>query len=248
MHMPVIPREQFKGATGQGDWADSLLQLDTDFGTLLDLVDELGLADDTVVVFAGDNGPEEVVLWRGTPGYWEGSYFSGSEGNLRTPCIVRWPGHVPTGAASNDLMHVTDWFTTLLCAAGAEEPADRVIDGVNQLPWLTGQQESSLRDGYIYWMGSEMYGVKWRDFKLALVAQKYSTDEVGKLSAPRIINLVADPQEREPFNLPYMHSWTVAHFNRLLGEYHASVEREPPIPQGAPLNFVPSTPRSGERS
>jgi arylsulfatase len=65
--MPVIPREQFKGQTGQGDWADSLLELDTDFGTLLDLLGELGLADDTVVVFAGDNGPDEVQLWRGTP-------------------------------------------------------------------------------------------------------------------------------------------------------------------------------------
>jgi arylsulfatase len=68
MHMPVIPRAEFKGQTGQGDWADSLLELDTDFGTLLDLLDELGLAGDTLVVFAGDNGPEEVLLWRGTPG------------------------------------------------------------------------------------------------------------------------------------------------------------------------------------
>ena len=62
MHMPVIPREEFKGQTGQGNWADSLLELDTDFGTLLDLLDELGVADDTMVVFAGDNGPEEVLL------------------------------------------------------------------------------------------------------------------------------------------------------------------------------------------
>jgi hypothetical protein len=88
MHMPVVPRPEFKGRTGQGDWADSLLELDPDFGMLLDLLDELGIADNTLVVFAGDNGPEEVVLWRGTPGYWEGSYFAGGEGNLRTPCIV----------------------------------------------------------------------------------------------------------------------------------------------------------------
>jgi arylsulfatase A-like enzyme len=239
MHMPVIPREEFKGRTGQGDWADSLLELDTDFGTLLDLLDELGLAGDTLVVFAGDNGPEEVLLWRGTPGYWEGSYFAGGEGNLRTPCIARWPGHVPAGRVSDEIMHVTDWFTTLLRAAGAGEPADRVIDGLNQLAWLTGQQPSSLRDGYLYWMGPELYGVKWRNFKLALVQQKYSTDPVGRLSSPRIINLITDPQEREPLDLPYMHSWTVTHFNRLLGEYQASVMREPPVPQGAPLDYVP---------
>jgi len=240
MHMPVIPREEFKGQTGQGNWADSLLELDTDFGTLLDLLDELGVADDTMVVFAGDNGPEEVLLWRGTPGYWEGSYFAGGEGNLRTPCIVRWPGHIPGGQVSDDIMHVTDWFTTLLRAAEVEVPSDRVIDGVNQLGWLGGSQAASQRDGYIYWMGPEMYGVKWRNFKLALIIQTYSTDPVGKLSSPRIINLVTDPQEREPLDLPYMHSWTVTHFNRLLGEFQASVEREPPVPPGAPLDFVPS--------
>ena len=93
-------------------------------------------------------------------------------------------------------------------------------------------------------MGPELYGVKWRNFKLALVVQTYSTDPVGKLSSPRIINLTTDPQEREPINATYLHSWTVTHFNRLLGDFHASVEREPLVPAGAPLDFVP-TPRSG---
>src|SRR6201999_1280093 len=133
MHMPVIPRAEFAGSTGQGEWADSLLELDSDFGTLLDLLAELDVADDTIVVFAGDNGPEEVQLWRGSPGYWEGSYFAGGEGNLRTPCIVRWPGHVAPGTASDDIMHVTDWFTTILHAAGVTKPSDREIDGVDQL-------------------------------------------------------------------------------------------------------------------
>jgi arylsulfatase A-like enzyme len=235
----VIPRAEFKGQTGHGDWADSLLELDTDFGAVLDLLDELGLAANTVVVFAGDNGPEEVLLWRGTPGYWEGSYFAGGEGNLRTPCIVRWPGRIPAGRVSDDIMHVTDWFTTLLHAARAEVPSDRVIDGINQLPWLAGQQDSSQREGYLYWMGEELYGVKWRNFKLALVQQKYSTDPVGKLPSPRVINLIADPQEREPLDLPYLHSWTAVHFNRLLGEYRASLQREPLVPPGAPLDFIP---------
>jgi arylsulfatase A-like enzyme len=240
MHMPVIPRPEFHGRSGQGDWADSLLELDADFGTLLDLLDALDLTDNTLVVFAGDNGPEEVLLWRGTPGYWEGSYFAGGEGNLRTPCILRWPAQVPAGRVSNDIMHVTDWFTTLLHAAGVEEPRDRVIDGVDQLAWLGGDRETSLRDGYIYWMGSEMYGVKWQNFKLALVAQKYSTDTPERLSSPRIINLVTDPQEREPLNVQYLHSWTATHFNRLLADYQASVQREPPVPAAAPLDFVPS--------
>lgn len=239
MHMPVIPRPEFKGRSGQGDWADSLLELDADFGTLLDLLEELAVADDTIVVFAGDNGPEEILLWRGTSGFFEGSYFAGGEGNLRTPCIVRWPGHVPADGVSDEIMHVTDWFTTLLRAADLREPQDREIDGIDQLAWLTGDEDHSAREGYVYWMGPEIYGVKWRNFKLALVAQRYLTDPPAKLSSPRIINLITDPQEREAFSLPYLHSWTAGHFNRLLGEFQASVRREPLIPTGAPLDHVP---------
>jgi arylsulfatase len=111
-----------------------------------------------------------------------------------------------------------------------------------RLDWLTGQAESSAREGYVYWMGPEMYGVKWRNFKLALVAQKYSTDPPTKLASPRLINLTVDPQEREPINVTYLHSWTVAHFNRLLAEFEESVHREPLIPMGAPLDHVPRPP------
>jgi arylsulfatase len=182
--MPVIPRQEFKGTSGEGDWADALLELDADFGALLDLLDELGVAGDTLVVFAGDNGPEDVLLWRGSPGYWEGSYFAGGEGNLRTPCVARWPGRIQPGRASDEIMHVTDWFTTILHAAGLTEPADRVIDGVNQLGWLTGHADTSQREGYIYWMGPQMYGVKWRNFKLVLVAQKYMQDRPPSCPPP----------------------------------------------------------------
>lgn len=242
LHMPVIPRAEFRGRTGQGEWADSLLELDSDFGTLLDLLDELGVADDTLVVFAGDNGPEDILAWRGTPGYWEGSYFAGGEGNLRTPCIARWPGRIPAARSSDEIMHVTDWFTTILRAAGLSAPADRVIDGVDQLDWLTGHIDSSHRDGYIYWMGSEMYGVKWRNFKLVFVAQRYMQDAASRLPTPRLINLVTDPQEREAVALPYLHTWVAAHANRIISEYRASLRREPRIPMGAPLDHVPAPP------
>ena len=243
MHMPVIPREEFRGRSRQGDWADSLLQLDADFGVLLDLLDELSIAEDTLVVFAGDNGPEEVLLWRGSPGYWEGSYFAGGEGNLRTPCVVRWPGRVLPGVVSDEIMHVTDWFTTILHVAGVSEPDDRVIDGVDQLHWLAGERDASARDGYIYWMGPEMYGVKWRNFKLVLVAQTYSTEAAGRLPSPRIINLITDPHERESLDLPYLHSWTAHHFNRIIDQFKASTAQESPIPSGAPLDHVPDAKR-----
>ena len=196
MHMPVLPRAEFKGRSKQGDWADSLLELDADFALLLDLLDQLDVASDTVVVFAGDNGPEEVLLWRGTPGYWEGSYFAGGEGNLRTPCIVRWPGHIPPGRTSDDIMHVTDWFTTL---TRPPAPSRRPIDRRRQPAGLAYRAvKESQREGYLYWMGTELYGAKWRNFKLILVNQKFETDPPARLATPRLINLITDPQEREP--------------------------------------------------
>jgi arylsulfatase A-like enzyme len=161
------------------------------------------------------------------------------EGSLRTPCITRWPGHIAEGVVSNEIMHVTDWFTTLLAMTGLEVPEDRVIDGKNQTAFLSGEQEASNRDGFIYWNGEQIYGVKWQNFKLALVEQKYMTDPVLPLSFPHIVNLMTDPKEREPLNPVHLHTWTMAHFGRLLTEFKHSVAQEPLIPAGAPLDFVP---------
>jgi arylsulfatase len=139
-------------------------------------------------------------------------------------------------------MHVTDWFTTLLHAAGLSSPDDRVIDGVAQLDWLTGQTDNSAREGYVYWMGPQMYGAKWRNFKLVLIAQMQELDAPARLATPRLINLTTDPQEREPIALPHLHTWVATHLNRLIGEFEASVHREPLIPAGAPLDHVPEAP------
>jgi arylsulfatase A-like enzyme len=111
--------QEFAGRSGSGDWADCLLELDADFGRLLDLIDQLDITEETIVIFAGDNGAEETLPWRGTSGVWEGSYFTGMEGSLRTPCLIRWPGHVPDVRRSNEIVHITDMFTTLVRWAGA---------------------------------------------------------------------------------------------------------------------------------
>jgi arylsulfatase A-like enzyme len=239
LHLPTLPREEYRGKSGKGEWADSLLQLDGDFGDLLDQIDSLGIRDETIVIFAGDNGSEEMLLDRGSSGFWDGSYFTGMEGSLRTPCIVRWPGHVPAGRQSNEIVHVTDWFTTLLSMAGLQTPADRVIDGMDQSAYLYGQQEKSNREGFPYWVGPRLYGIKWQDFKLVLVKQKYFTDPALPLGFPHIVNLLVDPKEREPYNVRHLHTWTMAHFDRIAKAFQESVKREPLIPAGAPLNFVP---------
>jgi arylsulfatase len=240
MHMPTIPRAEFKGKSGQGDWADCLLELDADFGAVLDTLRELGIDDNTIVVFSGDNGPEELEPWRGHPGFFDGSYFTGMEGSLRTPCLVRYPGHVPAGRRSNDVVHITDMFTTLLRWAGADIPKDREIDGADQRAFLEGKEEKSARDGFPYWMGATLFGVKWQNFKMLLYLQRSSLDAPQKLASPHIVNLIVDPKERKAIDLPYIHSWTAVHFGKLLKQFEESVKREPLIPAGAPLDHVPT--------
>jgi len=239
MHMPTIPRAAFRGRSGAGDWADCLLELDADFGTLLDLVDELGIADDTIVVFSGDNGPEQAEPWRGTPGFFDGSYFTAMEGSLRTPCLVRYPGEVRAGRQSNEIVHITDMFTTLLGWAGVPPPADREIDGLDQRRFLSGATEASARDGFPFWMGATLHGVKWRNFKLKLYLQQNLFAPALPLATPHVINLITDPKEQNAIDLPYMHSWAAAHFGRILKDYAESIRREPLVPAGAPLDFVP---------
>jgi arylsulfatase len=239
MHFPTIPRKEFKGKTGHGNFADSILELDTDFGELVDYLKELGVDDNTILVFSGDNGPEEMEPWRGSAGHWSGSYFTGMEGSLRTPMIVRYPGKVPAGQLSDEIVHITDMFTTIVRWAGLEIPKDRVIDGKDQRAFLEGKQKKSSREGFPYWMGSTMYGVKWQNFKMVTHLQKTMTDPVLTLPTPHIINLDTDPHERKVFEYPAVHSWIISHTVKQIVDFKASVAKEPLIPVGAPLDYVP---------
>jgi arylsulfatase A-like enzyme len=237
MHFPMVARPEFRGQSTNGEWGDCLLQLDHDFGSLLDELDALGVADNTIVVFAGDNGPEDHLLGRGTAGFFDGSYFSSAEGGIRTPCLIRWPGQVPV-RESNEMVHVTDMFTTLVRWAGAEVPGDRLIDGRDQREFFAGDPKSN-REGCMVWLNDELHAVKWSQFKISLKRQQHFHDPEMPLGFARIINLLEDPKEREAVNQTHVRWWVMQHAHRIIGEFDQSVRTEPLIPPGSPIDHVP---------
>jgi len=240
-HMPVVPSAAFAGKSGNGDWGDVLLQLDAYVGQLLDTVDELGIADNTIFIFTADNGPEMLPGHNGWGGPWRGSYFTGLEGSLRVPFIIRWPGKVPAGAESNDIVHALDMYSTLAAWAGAEIPKDRVIDSVDQSTFLTGQTEKSARDGFMVYVGSEVFGIKWRNWKMMFQEVERGTDERRTFDFPRFFNLYNDPKEEYPLTKATAgHFWVRWPMAEILKEHAASLQKEPPIAAGAPDPYVPS--------
>jgi arylsulfatase len=243
MHFPMIPRDEFVGKSTNGEWGDCLLMLDHDFGVLLDQLESLGVADNTIVVLCGDNGAEDHLAGRGTGGFFDGSYFSSAEGGIRTPLLIRWPGRVPAGIESNEMVHVTDMFTTLLGFAGCKPPADRLIDGVDQGAFLLGQQGASNREACMVWLKDELHAVKWKDFKINFKRQQHFHDPELPLGFARITHLQEDPKEREAVNQRYVRWWVMQHAHRVVRSFEDSTREEALIPPGAPLGFVPRSAR-----
>ncbi|TKI07203.1 arylsulfatase [Martelella alba] len=241
MHFPMIPRDEFVGKSTNGDWGDCLLMLDNDFGVLLDHLDTLGVAENTIVVMCGDNGAEDHLAGRGTGGFFDGSYFSSAEGGIRTPLLIRWPGHIQPGIESNEMIHVTDMFTTLAKFAQCDVPQDRIIDGIDQSAFFLNQQENSNREACMVWLNDELHAVKWKDFKINFKRQQHFHDPELPLGFARITHLQEDPKEREAVNQRYVRWWVMQHAHRVVREFESSVKQEALIPPGSALDFIPDS-------
>ncbi|MEK6230811.1 MAG: arylsulfatase [Luteolibacter sp.] len=246
-HYPTRPHPDFVGKTGNGNWADLLLQIDTYTGRLLDKIDDLGIRENTIFVFTADNGPEFLppgtdVLSVETPssgssGPWRGSLFTGFEGALRVPFAIRWPNKIPAGISSDEIVHEMDLFPTFAKIAGGKVPQDRAIDGVDQTEFFTGKQKKSNREGVIVYMGNDIFGVKWRNWKINMLELDTVFSVTRKPGMPRVYNLLIDPQEN--VNVLFPNTWVTKAGLVQLGEHAASLKKFPPIPTGALDPYVP---------
>jgi arylsulfatase len=195
-HFPTLPHPDFKGRSGNGVWADLLMQVDSYVGELLDTIEDLGIADNTIFIFTADNGPEALSVGEtsmtvetavhGSAGPWRSTLFTGYEGALRVPFAIRWPGKIKAGRVSDEIVHEMDLFPTLARIAGGKVPDDRVIDGIDMSNFLLGRAKKSGREGFIVYMGNDVFGVKWRNWKLHFKEQSGWSGAEREYTMPRI--------------------------------------------------------------
>jgi arylsulfatase A-like enzyme len=240
VHFPTLPNPAFAGKTGFGDFPDALAEMDAHVGELLDAVDQLGIHDNTIVVFTSDNGPEATWPWQGSSGPWRGYYFTHMEGSLRVPFIIRWPGRIPAGRVSNEIVHEVDTFTTFAANAGAAIPADRPIDGVDQTAFLLGKSETSSREGFPVYVADRLEAVKWRNWKIVFYdEQRDWWSPPTKLGQPKAFDLITDPKEEYPAT-GLRSSWIARPTMNIVVEFEKSLKKYPPITPGTPDPYTPA--------
>lgn len=236
-HLPTLPHPEFDGRTGNGHYADVLAEIDFRAGEILDAIEDLDIRDNTVVIWLSDNGPEYFYPWHGTAGPWRGGYFTAWEGSLRAPFIIRWPGKIPEGSVSNEIVHVVDLLPTLGRIAGFDVPTDRMIDGVDQLDFFTGEQSHSNLEGFIVYNNDDVYGYKWRNWKMHLIELENMNSEPRQLNVPRIYNLLTDPKEQ--YQMQEEATWVLPVMFEKIVEFQQTLAEEPPIQLGTPDPYEP---------
>ena len=246
-HFPILPAPEFDGKTRNGAWADALAQMDSYTGELLDVVDKLGITNNTIFIFTSDNGPEMTERAAGWGGPWRGTYFTGLEGSLRVPFIIRWPGKIPAGRVSNEIVHEMDLFRTFAAIVGGKVPTDRAIDGLDQSDFFFGKQEMSKRNGFVIYVGNEIYGVKWQNWKMMMRELETGTGVVEQWGIPRFFNLYQDPKEEHPLGYAVENLWVRFPAGKILTDHLKSLHQYPPIPPGTPDPYTPPRAETNEQ-
>jgi len=252
MHVWTRLSERWSEKTKYGLYADGMMELDWVVGELLDKLDELGIADNTIVVFTTDNGAEKMTFPDGGNSPFRGEKGTGWEGGYRIPFGIRWPGEIEGGQVLNGIFSLEDVVPTILAAAGRADVKEKLldgyqagdknfrvhIDGQNQLPYLTGESDESARMGFFYYGETELFAIRVGDWKIHFLTKDEWFGESKSLTMPKVVNLRIDPYEQLMEAPPYIlfqaeKLWTVLPAAALLQQFLATFE-EYPIRQAAP--------------
>src|SRR5271157_33450 len=231
MHFRTHCAQKHKGKSGQGDYNDVMVAHDENIGTMLNKIDVLGIAEDTIVMYSTDNGvhynswPDAGI----TP--FRSEKNTNWDGGWRVPAFVRWPGKIQAGTVLNGIVSHQDWLPTLLAAAGAPDiPAKLLdghtiggktykvhIDGINMLPYLIGEAKESPRHFFFYISDDgDILAIRMQDWKVVLLEQRANQlacwfEPFVKLRAPKLFNLRRDPFERADESSNTYWDWLLSH-------------------------------------
>jgi len=263
MHMVTHVAEKNIGKSGQDPYSDRMVVHDEQIGEILDKVDELGIADNTIVMYSTDNGPENDFWPDGANTPFRSQKDTNWEGGWRVPCFMRWPGKIAADSVLNGIVSHIDMLPTLLAAAGDTTVTERLlkgdkvgdktfkvhIDGFNQLGYLTGKSKESARKNLFYFSDDgDVIAVRIGDYKMVLAEQRAESSYVWmepfvKLRMPKIFHLRRDPFERADTNANYYWQWMLHHIPYLyemqdvVGEQIAGFAAFPPRQKPASFNL-----------
>lgn len=240
MHFRTHTKPESVGQAGEGQsqYHDTMIDHDKNVGSLLDLLDELGIAEDTFVMYSTDNGPH-MNSWPDaamTP--FRSEKDTNWEGAFRIPLIARWPGRIPAGAVSNDIVQHHDWLPTFLAMAGEPDILEKCkkghqvgaqtcrvhLDGYNLLDFLTTEGVESPRKGFIYFDDDgALVALRWLNWKMVFEEQRVPgtmqiwAEPFTKLRVPKLFNLRTDPYERADITSNTYWDWYMSKGYRIMG-------------------------------
>lgn len=219
------------GLTARTEYADGMIEHDDTVGRILKAIDDLGIANDTIVLYTTDNGPHQ-NSWpdAGTTPF-RSEKNTNWEGAFRVPCMIRWPGRIQAGSVSNEIVSGLDWMPTLLAAAGDPDITQKLLtghkigertfkvhlDGFNQLPYITGQQERGARKEYVYFNDDgDLVALRVENWKIVFEEQRANgtlriwAEPFTKLRMPKFFDLRSDPYERADITSNSYYDWILS--------------------------------------
>jgi arylsulfatase A-like enzyme len=255
-HAPNYPSKQFAGKSRIGDYGDKLMEGDFHVGQILDTLKELGIDNDTMLIFASDNGPTGSPFRefgnQGTPDMGNSGPFRGAlgevtEGSIRTCSIIRWPGHVKPDTTSYAMFSIMDFMPTLASIVGGKMPTDRAIDGVDQSDVLFGKSAVGHRESLLSFIGPQLVAARVKQWRIYFtdmhptgigsqrLAGSFSSN--GAMAGyPKVYNIEMDPAE--DLDVAGLFPWTMGPALEVVLAYERSVKEHPNPPAADVTHFV----------
>ncbi|OBT13255.1 arylsulfatase [Vibrio sp. UCD-FRSSP16_10] len=250
MHVWTRLQEKYQGKSGISIYADGMLEHDDHIGVLLDKLDDLGIADNTIVIYSTDNGAETVSWPDGGATPFHGEKGTTWEGGMRVPQLVRWPNVIKPGTKVNEMMAHQDWLPTIMAAAGVPDVKEKLakgynangkewrvhIDGHNFMPYFEGKEEQGPRESLLYFTANgELNAIRWQDWKLHFATLEGNITDAVRFESnwPKIIHLRADPFEKAPHEsgmyLRWMadNMWLFVPVQDELGKFFVTLDKFP---------------------